>query len=266
MKPRSALLIGLSPRLMRNLPAPFGLRDKTLQYLEQSMAHWVMAAGALAVMVPTVDRHGEVEEDDVAIADYVEALDGLILQGGADIDPVAYGEPPHALLQATDPVRDRFELALLRTFADAGKPVLGICRGMQLINVAYGGSLHQDLVAGGATATAHVADSYDAHRHELTLRPGGWLADVYPGHGPHQVNSIHHQGVNRLGDGLSIEAWSEDGVAECLRAQGEGFVVGVQWHPEFHDQRYPELMAGGPLLERFLAAARQRRDGPRQEP
>jgi putative glutamine amidotransferase len=259
MNDHRAPLIGLSPRLMRNLPPPFGLQGKTLQYLEQSVAHWVMAAGAIAVMIPTVDRHGAVDEADIALTDYVNALDGLILQGGADIDPIAYGEPPHALLQATDPVRDRFELALLRAFAQAGKPVFGICRGMQLINVAFGGSLHQDLVAGGATSAAHVSGHYDEHSHALTMTPGGWLAGLYPGPGPHQVNSIHHQGVNRLGDGLCVEAWSDDGVPECLRHTGPGFVLGVQWHPEFHDHRFPQLMPGAPLLAAFLDAARRRR-------
>jgi putative glutamine amidotransferase len=266
MNPRRALLIGLSPRLMRNLPAPYGLQGKTLQYLEQSVAHWVLSAGAIAVMVPTVDRHGEVDEADMAIDDYVLALDGLILQGGADIDPIAYGEPPHALLQATDPVRDRFELALLRDFVAAGKPVLGICRGMQLINVAFGGSLHQDLVATGTTAAAHVSGRYDEHSHALSLAPGGWLAGLYPGPGPHEVNSIHHQGVHRLGEGLSVDAWSEDGVPECIRATGSGFVVGVQWHPEFHDARFPHLMSGTPLLAAFLDAARRRQDASSQAP
>ena len=254
-----ALLVGLSPRLMRNLPAPYGLQGKTLQYLEQSVAQWVMSAGAIAVMVPTVDRDGEVDETDIAIDDYVAALDALVLQGGADIDPVAYGEPPHALLQPTDPLRDRFELALLRAFVRAGKPVLGICRGMQLINVAFGGNLHQDLVAGGATAAEHRAGNYDGHSHALRLAAHGWLARLYPEPGPHRVNSIHHQGVDRLGDGLHIEAWSEDGVPECLRAEGAGFVVGVQWHPEFHDARFPQLMSGQPLLAAFLDAARRRR-------
>lgn len=260
MQSGKPLLIGLSPRLMRNLPSQFGFRGKTLQYLEQSVAHWVVSAGALAVMVPTVDRGGELDEQDIALADYVDALDGLILQGGADIDPVAYGEAPHELLQSTDAVRDRFELALLRAFVRAGKPVLGICRGMQLINVAYGGSLHQDLVAGGATGKQHVAPTYDEHAHALSIADGSWLAGLYPGAGPHQVNSIHHQGVKRLGRGLSIEAWSDDGIPECLRATDAEFVVGVQWHPEFHDRRFPALMPGEPLLRAFLAAAGVRRE------
>ncbi|RDZ28211.1 gamma-glutamyl-gamma-aminobutyrate hydrolase family protein [Lysobacter silvisoli] len=255
------LMIGLSPRLMRNLPVQYGFRNKTLQYLEQSMAHWVLSAGALVAMIPTVDPDGDVQRATLSVREYARSFDGLILQGGADIDPVAYGEQPSELLQTTDPVRDRFELSLLRAFIDAGKPVLGVCRGMQLINVAYGGSLYQDLVAAGATANQHyLPERYDEHVHRLRVEPGGWLAALYPAQDEVRVNSIHHQGVRRLGDGLAVEAWSEDGIPECIRVREAAFVVGVQWHPEFHDARFPELMPGRPLLEAFLAVAQDRRE------
>ena len=252
------LLIGLSPRIMRHLPREFGFRGKTLQYLEQSIAHWVMGAGALIVMIPTVERGQATVELALSVQDYVDALDGLILQGGADIDPEAYGETPTESAQTTDALRDRFELNLLRGFAGAGKPVLGICRGMQLINVAYGGSLHQDLVAGGATGVSHVAPEYDEHVHPLRIEPDSWFETLYPDSTRPIVNSIHHQGVKSLGQGLAVEAWSDDGVAECIRATEAGFVVGVQWHPEFHDHRFPQLLPGGPLLQAFLTAVRER--------
>ncbi|MEH6420566.1 gamma-glutamyl-gamma-aminobutyrate hydrolase family protein [Pseudomonas sp. CGJS7] len=253
------LLIGLSPRMMRNLPPEYGFRNKTLQYLEQSMAHWVMASGAMVVMIPTVDAEGAVQATDLSVRDYARSLDGLILQGGADIDPVAYGERPSELLMTTDPERDRFELSLLRAFVDAGKPVLGICRGMQLINVAHGGSLYQDLVGAGATRSQHyIPAQYDEHAHALRMRESGWLASLYPQVADPQVNSIHHQGVKQLGEGLEVEAWSDDGIPECIRGTGENFVVGVQWHPEFHDHRFPELLPGRPLLMAFMEAARRR--------
>lgn len=253
------LLIGLSPRIMRNLPPQFGFRGKTLQYLEQSIAHWVMSAGALIVMIPTLERGTAMTELDLSVDDYVAALDGLILQGGADIDPQAYGETPSELLGTTDAVRDRFELHLLRAFAAAGKPVLGICRGMQLINVAYGGSLHQDLIGGGATGNAHVAPTYDEHSHALHIEPGSWFARLYPDVEVALVNSIHHQGLKTLGRGLQVEARSDDGVVECIRGSGEGFLLGVQWHPEFHDQRFPQLLPGTPMLQAFLDAAKRAR-------
>jgi putative glutamine amidotransferase len=220
-----------------------------------------MGAGALVVMIPTVERGGAITELDLSVDDYVAALDGLVLQGGADIDPQAYGEAPSELLGSTDALRDRFELNLLRAFVAARKPVLGICRGMQLINVACGGSLHQDLIGAGATANAHVAPAYDEHSHALRFEPGSWFAGLYPGACAPVVNSIHHQGVKTLGQGLQVEAWSDDGVPECIRGTGESFLLGVQWHPEFHDHRFPHLLPGAPMLRAFLDAALSRRDG-----
>lgn len=256
------LLIALSPRILRQVPVELGFRGKTLQYLEQSVAHWAMALDAMVVMVPTVEREGSIRRANIDIADMVAALDGLILQGGADIDPRAYGEEPSATIGPIDAVRDRFELDLLRGFVAAGKPVFGICRGMQLINVASGGTLHQDLCTDGVTAFSHVhADAYDLHEHTLRIGEGTFLSRLYDGATAARVNSIHHQGVETLGADLVAEAWADDGVVEAIRGTGDGFLVGVQWHPEFHDARSPTLLAPDPLMRAFLDAARVRRDG-----
>jgi putative glutamine amidotransferase len=249
-------LIGLSPRILREVPAQLGFRGKTLQYLEQSVAHWVMDCDALVVMIPTVEKQSLVRRSDVSVHDYAATLDGLILQGGADIDPSAYGDEPSAAVGPTDPVRDRFELDLLRAFAEYDKPVLGICRGMQLINVAYSGSLHHDLNLAGPTKLPHyLSDRYDEHAHDLRFRENGWLQSLYAGVFSPRVNSIHHQGVKDLGRDLIVEAWSEDDVIECIRSEEHKFLVGVQWHPEFHDARFPELLPTAPLLHAFIAAA-----------
>jgi gamma-glutamyl-gamma-aminobutyrate hydrolase PuuD len=259
---RGKVIIGLSPRLLRNLPQELGFRGKTLQYLEQSMAHCVMRLGAVAVMIPTVERGGDISQWEVATDDYIATLDGLILQGGADIDPRVYGEEPGTHLGPIDSVRDRFELELLRGFAAANKPVLGVCRGMQLINVAYGGTLHQDLEAAGVASHAHrVADLYDEHAHDLEFVAGGWLQSIYGDAQRARVNSLHHQGVKQLGAGLVVEAVSSDGVIECVRHQDQPFLLGVQWHPEFHDSRFPTLLPTEPLLNTFLNAAAARRAG-----
>jgi len=254
------LMIGVSPRILREVPAELGFRGKTLQYLEQSVAHWVMGLGAIVVMVPTVERDSLIRPSHVDIPDIVAALDGLILQGGADLDPSTYGEQPVHVVGPIDGLRDRFELELVRGFADAGKPVFGICRGMQLINIALGGSLHQDLCADGVTPNRHAhADAYDEHVHGLRIDPESWLGSIYPGIDVARVNSIHHQGVKRLGVGLVAEAWADDGVVEAIRRDGDGLVLGVQWHPEFHDGRDPTLLAADPLMRAFLDAAARRR-------
>jgi gamma-glutamyl-gamma-aminobutyrate hydrolase PuuD len=248
-------LIGLSPRLLRSVPSELGFRGKTLQYLEQSVAHWVMSHGALTVMVPSFVRGGMVLDLPVDAADFAERLDGLVLQGGADIHPSCYGREPLGPTHATDLVRDLFELDLLRAFIAAGKPVLGICRGMQLINVALGGTLHQDLVTCGVASDPHNHPTAEEdYRHGLELEPEGWLSALYGGQKRAQVNSIHHQGVERLGDGLVAEAWAPDGVVEAIRSSQHAFLVGVQWHPEFHDARFPDLLSSEPLMQAFLEA------------
>jgi gamma-glutamyl-gamma-aminobutyrate hydrolase PuuD len=260
VSPDTKVAIGLSPRILHSVPAELGFRDKTLQYLEQSMAHCVMRAGAVVVMIPTVERSDELLPGDVQTSDYVSLLDGLVLQGGADIDPSVYGEEPSDVLGPTDAVRDRFELDLLRAFAAAGKPVLGVCRGMQLINVAYGGTLHQDLAHARVVDFEHrKLELYDAHTHDIELVPNGWLNSIYESTSRSSVNSIHHQGVKSLGEDLIVEAESTDGVIEAVRHSKLSFMVGVQWHPEFHDARFPDLLPSGPLLKAFLTAAADRR-------
>lgn len=258
----ASLRIGLSPRLMHRVPAELGFRNKTLQYLEQTLAHWVMAHGALAFMLPTLETGGEVERKKVRVSDYVRELDGLILQGGLDVSPLSYGETPLRPEWAGDRIRDLYELDLLWEFLIQGKPVLGICRGCQLINVAMGGTLYQDLPTQYPDlATHNDAELYDRLRHAVEFSDGSLLSRLYPEQSAGIVNSIHHQAVKALGNDLDVEARSvPDGVVEAIRWRGEGFVIGVQWHPEFHPQADTDLLPREPLMDAFLdAALRQRR-------
>ena len=257
--PSDKVIVGLSPRILRSVPRELGFRNKTLQYLEQSMAHCVMRQGAIVVMIPTVERTGEINSWDVATEDYVANLDGLILQGGADIDPSLYGEAPVAEVGPTDAVRDRFELELLQAFAAANKPVLGVCRGMQLINVAFGGTLHQDLALAGISQPHRDTELYDELAHDIFIARDSWLSSIYGGIDKARVTSIHHQGVKQLGDDLQVEASSPDGVIEAVRHLGLGFTMGVQWHPEFHDARFPSHLPTEPLVKAFIDAAAVRR-------
>lgn len=256
--------IGLSARLMHRPPLELGFRGKTLQYLEQSIAHWIMAHGAVAFMLPSMGFDAEIGRRQVLLRSYVNALDGLVLQGGADVSPTSYGRQPLRPEWTGDIVRDRYEMELLEGFLEQGKPVLGICRGAQLINVAFGGTLLQDIATLRADARRHVdAELYDKLYHAVRFEPGARLAALYEGLDGGEVNSIHHQAVDRLGSDLQVEARSvDDGIVEAIRASGAAFVAGVQWHPEFHTKS-PELLDGAPLLEAFLVAARSARTSSR---
>ncbi len=254
------LLIGLTARLMHQPPAELGFRGKTLQYLEQSLAHWIMGHGAMAVMVPTLGFDAEVARRKVGVHHYVELLDGLMLQGGADVSPLTYGQQPLREAWRGDAVRDRYEIELIEGFLAAGKPLLGICRGCQLLNVALGGTLYQDIATQRPEAIGHVdAERYDQHAHGLRIEPHSRLAGIYGTPAGVRVNSIHHQAVDRLGGDLVVEArCADDGIVEAIRARGDLFVAGVQWHPEFHPSR-PDLLPADPLMNAFLAAMQARR-------
>ncbi|MFA7667393.1 MAG: type 1 glutamine amidotransferase, partial [Burkholderiaceae bacterium] len=230
------LRIGLSARLLHAPPRELGFRNKTLQYLEQSIAHWIMAHGALVMMIPTIGTGAEVSRRGISVRSYVRELDGLVLQGGADVSPRSYGKAPMRAEWAGDIVRDRYEMELIHEFMAQGKPMLGICRGAQLLNVAFGGTLYQDIPTLRPDAIAHVdAELYDQLQHDIVFESGSHLASLYPEQAGGRVNSIHHQAVDRLGGDLVIDAHSaQDGIVEAIRWRGSGYAIGLQWHPEFH--------------------------------
>jgi putative glutamine amidotransferase len=227
---------------------------KTLQWIEQSTAHWVMSQGALPFMVPSA--RGETARGDVSAADYAQVLDGLVMHGGADVWPGSYGEEPLRPEWSGDRVRDEYEIELVRAFGAAGKPVFGICRGLQLINVAHGGSLYQDIATQKPGSRVHRdAAAYDLNFHEIEVLPGTQLARLLGGAGRQTINSVHHQGVKRLADGFEVEAVSpDDGVIEAIRHRGGAWIHAVQWHPEFHHAGLG-VVDDSPLLTDFLQAA-----------
>ncbi|MBI4194314.1 MAG: type 1 glutamine amidotransferase [Betaproteobacteria bacterium] len=255
------LKIGLSPRFLHNVPSQLGFKGKTLQYLEQSVAHWLMTANAMVFMMPSIEGGGLLRRGNIRIADYAAELDALVLQGGADVSPLTYGETPLRPEWRGDRIRDMYEIDLLQEFVSAGKPVLGICRGLQLINVAFGGTLYQDIALQRRDEIDHHnADAFDKNFHALAFVAGSGLAVLYPNVAAVRVNSIHHQAVKTLGKDLVVEALSvPDRIIEAIRWQGPGYVVGVQWHPEFHDPADSGLLDGGPLLREFLAEAERNR-------
>src|SRR6202166_4059148 len=254
------LRIGVSARIFHPEPGAKGLRGKTLQYLEESIAHWVMSRDVLVFMIPTVGHQGMLHPSNIRLRDYAKHLDGLLLQGGADVSPQSYTEAATRHEWPGDRVRDMYELELLHEFIESGKPVLGVCRGCQLINVAFGGTLYQDIATDVPTAGVHVNEQYDQHRHSIRFPEGSTLVNMFPGHREALVNSIHHQAVRTIGRDLNIEAVSaHDGIIEAVRYRRAPFVMGVQWHPEFHRAGGDELLDCTPLLDTFLRVARETR-------
>ncbi len=259
------LLIGVSSRIYT--PGSVGINaggiwTKNLHYLEQSVAHWVLSGHAMAVMIPAVTRDSIITRSDLDLDDYAATLDGLLLQGGNDVAPESYGETPQHADWAGDRVRDLYEVELIDAFVRAGKPVFGICRGLQLLNVMFGGTLLQDIATQRPASRAHRDGSaFERHYHAVELVPGTRLSELYPGVQRGTVNSLHHQAIKDLAPDFVIEAvCPEDGMIEAVRRRGAGYVAAVQWHPEFHVPGDPVNFDDTPLLNDFLQAARDLRN------
>jgi gamma-glutamyl-gamma-aminobutyrate hydrolase PuuD len=167
----------------------------------------------------------------------VQQADGILLPGGGDVEPAIYGAAPHARFDAAETGRDAYEIALVRAAFDANRPLLAICRGLQVLNVAHGGTLVQDIPdAIGVQVRHDVRDEPTTLAHDVTVTPGSQLTAILAVRlrpdGSCAVNSRHHQAPGRLGDGLIATATAHDGVVEALEAPARRFHLGVQWHPE----------------------------------
>jgi putative glutamine amidotransferase len=187
----------------------------------------VSQAGGIPVLIPLGLPHDQ-------ISAVLPHLDGIIFSGGGDIDPSLYGAEPHPEIHSVDPDRDRVELQLVREIVGLGKPFFGICRGIQVINVALGGSLHTHLPdqLPGAVHHPHIeGNSRDYLAHEVNIQPGSRLFQII-GQSKVQVNSMHHQGINRLAEGLYGSIHAADGLIEGVELRDCAFGLAVQWHPE----------------------------------
>ena len=258
MNRRRRLVIGISACWLHADEKRDLYNGRSLLYVEQSMAEWLMAYGAgVPVMIP-----GARESRDCAIgaAAFAEIIDGLLLHGGVDVAPESYGEVPIKPEWSGDVARDAYEIALVRSCLERDRPILGICRGQQLLNVALGGTLYQDICTEVEGAIEHRhQERYHENTHRVEFEPGARLRDLYEADAG-IVNSVHHQAVRELGDGLRVEARSaQDGIVEALRLKGDRYVAGVQWHPEFQEPHQSELLATKPLLDDFFEAIRSRR-------
>jgi putative glutamine amidotransferase len=208
----------------------------------------VQRAGGIAVLLPP-DEIVEQDPDEL-----LDLLDGLVLAGGADIDPAAYGAEPHEETRGSVPVRDGFEVALARRAIERDIPLLGICRGMQLMNVARGGTLLQHLPeVYGHHEHRRAVGSFDGADHDVRLAEGS-LAARAAGEELLGTKSHHHQGVDVLGEGLQVSGWSTmDELPEALEMPDRRFVLGVQWHPEADERSQ--------LIAALVAEAVAARDG-----
>jgi len=271
-QPVSARLkIGLSACFSHADPARSLFTNKTLQYVEQSIAHWLMSAGAMVVMVPCPT--GETARGDTKLSHYAEWLDGVVMHGGADVWPGSYGEVPLKDAWIGDRIRDLYDLALVEAFEQAGKPIFGVCRGLQLINVAFGGTLYQDIEEQhGHPQTLKHRDpvTYDQNFHDIEIVQGTRLSKLYPEVRTARVNSIHHQGIKGLAPGFEVEAWSmPDRVPEAIRRRpekGRSYISATQWHPEFHKYGSTETVDDTPILHDFLWACATAKVAPKTTP
>jgi putative glutamine amidotransferase len=239
-RPRILITLDHGQELRRGVPFP------TVLAKEAYVGAVERAGGVPLLVAPTGEE---------SLAALGELLDGLVVTGGAfDIEPERYGRAREAgRLDPPKPARTQFEAALLERALARRRPVLGVCGGMQLLNVVRGGSLFQDIrQALGPTALDHEQPTSPAEGwHELLPAPGGLLDRLMHGR-PCSVNSTHHQAVDCVGAGLEILAKSKDGVIEAIGMPGEAFVVGVQWHPELQDDALSRALYRG-LVEAALA-------------
>ncbi len=229
------------PRIGLTLDAADG--DGRYQ-LPRAYVEAVVAAGGLPLLLP---------HQPALAAAYLAGLDGLVVTGGAfDVPPELYGEARRRSCGPTRPERTAAELALLLAALQAGLPVLGVCGGMQLMAVARGGTLFQDLVSDAGLTGHEQPAPRDVPSHEVQVRDGTWLATLV-GAGPLGVNSTHHQGLRTTGDGVKVAATAPDGLIEAIELDGAAFALGVQWHPEAaarHEPRHAAIYRG------LVAAAR----------
>jgi putative glutamine amidotransferase len=217
-------VIGICSALER---AKWSVWDQEAYLTPRGYIDAVQRAGGLALLLPP-DEQLEREPDEI-----LDLLDGLILAGGADIDPAQYGADPHPATNGWIPERDTFEIALARRALERDMPLLGICRGMQLMNVATGGTLNQHVPdSHGHEDHRRSPGSFDNADHDVRLEPGS-LAARAAGETQHGTKSHHHQGIDALGSGLVVTGWADlDELPEAIEAPDKRFALGVQWHPE----------------------------------
>jgi len=241
-------LIGVTTQTLQAIDGiPEGLPHSVV--MNQRYYHAVASAGGAPVLVPLLD-------DVEALRAIYERTDGILIPGWVDVDPSAFGEKPHERLGRIDPARDRVEIQLVRWAVEDDKPLLGLCRGLQVINVALGGTLYQDLETEYPNGIKHdyfptYGFSRDHLAHDVIVEAGSRMRHALVDEAV-PVNSMHHQGIKALATGLSASAVAPDGLIEAAESTSESYIVGVQWHPEVFELSDP---SSGVLFRDFVQAA-----------
>jgi len=248
-------IIGLSPRFVPGNSIGAGTESVDRLAIVDANNQLVTRCGGLPVGLPLLQSL-EGNERALALEALADRIDGLLLQGGTDIEPSRYQQSPLSKAWLGDAIRDRFEFDFLQVCLARKMPILGVCRGFQVLQVAFGGALLQDIPTQKQGLIAHDSITAYCHAtHAVNLVEGGQL---FAWHQQARVivNSAHHQGVSELAPGLQLEAIADDGIVEAFSVPDLPFVVAVQWHPEFHPEA-GELADAAPMMRAFIDAARR---------
>lgn len=243
--------IGISSCFMYPNPQRIVFGPKSLSYIENDMARYVVTQDVLPVMIPDVK--------EPYFTSILQQLDGFVLQGGSDLAPESYGESPIGKWKG-DSYRDWYEIKIIDFAIRKSRPLLGVCRGFQLMNVYFGGTLYQDISTQLPGALMHrSAEKYDQLNHKISFDKNTLLHTIYDDIADPIVNTVHHQAIKKLGANLQVYARSEDGLIESFgyTKEPEGKVFGVQWHPEFSSTLEGLVLPADRIYQTFLDHARK---------
>ena len=237
-------IIGISAGILKAPDAFLG--ELTRAYVNEDYVHAVEAAGGIPLIIP-------VAASPESVARQVALCDGIIMSGGPDVKPCFYGEEPHPLLGEVNERVDIHQLALVKAALAADKPLLGICRGLQIMNVALGGTLYQDLSEFPKKVLKHLQGAERSEgTHHVSIDSGSILHDAL---GERiLLNSYHHQCLKALGDSVKAVAWSDDRIIEAVTITGKRFAVGLQWHPEMMADCSEKMLK---IFQMFVDACRE---------
>ena len=239
-------VIGISASLLTIETGWFKGRERV--YVGQDYIQAITRAGGIPIVLPIINKIEEINQQ-------LELIDGLLLSGGYDIHPQLYGEEPDQLLRSIYPPRDEYEIQLIKQAVFLEKPIFGICRGLQLLNVAFGGTLYQDISYHSSTVLKHTQQTnVEFASHDVEILEGTKLHSIL-GMTSLSTNSFHHQAIKQIASGWQVNAKTQDGLIEGAEKKDAQFVLGVQWHPELMFDKSHDIFR---IFKAFVAHAAKR--------